>query len=139
MPTSQYQAYDTLKQHIGEQGATLMMEYIHSKIGQEMEYNNKLMATKEDMMLAKQDLRSEIMAVRSELKEDIMAVRSELKADIIQLRTELKAEIMAVRVELLEKIMALKAELTKTIYIVGLLQFLAIVGSVIAIFKFMIK
>ena len=33
----------------------------------------------------------------------------------------------------------LKSELTKTIYIVGLIQFLAIVGSVIGIVSFMLK
>jgi len=38
-----------------------------------------------------------------------------------------------------EDLAEVKSELTKTIYIVGLVQFLAIVGSVIAIMSFMLK
>lgn len=46
-----------------------------------------------------------------------------------------KTEILATKKDLSEN----KAELIKTIYIVGLVQFLAIVGSVLAIVNFMLK
>ena len=44
-------------------------------------------------------------------------------------------EILATKADLAN----VRADLMKSIYIVGLLQFLAIVGSVLAIFNFMLK
>lgn len=43
------------------------------------------------------------------------------------------------KVELIEKISDTKTSLIRTIYIVGLVQFLAIVGSLLAIINFMLK
>lgn len=44
-------------------------------------------------------------------------------------------EILATKADLAN----VRADLMKSIYIVGLIQFLAIVGSVLAIFNFMLK
>lgn len=54
-------------------------------------------------------------------------------------KVELIREISEVRIELLDRINTAQSSLTKTIYIVGLVQFLAIIGSVLAIFNFMLK
>jgi len=43
------------------------------------------------------------------------------------------------KVELIEKISDTKTSLIRTIYIVGLVQFLAIVGSLLAIINFMLR
>jgi len=43
------------------------------------------------------------------------------------------------KVELIEKISDTKTSLMRTIYIVGLVQFLAIVGSLLAIINFMLR
>ncbi len=43
------------------------------------------------------------------------------------------------KVELIDRISNVEKSLTKTIYIVGLVQFLAIIASVLAIFNFMLK
>lgn len=61
-------------------------------------------------------------------KENLSETKADIKEEIANLRTELKIEIRESKTETL-----------KTIYIVGLVQFLAIVGSVLAIINFMLK
>jgi hypothetical protein len=61
-----------------------------------------------------------------------------------EVRTEFdnKREILATKEDIAntkEYILQVKSELSKSIYLVGLIQFLAIVGSVIGIINFMIK
>lgn len=61
---------------------------------------------------------------RSEADKKELATKGDLKEEIHKM--ELKIE-------------SVKSELSKTIYIVGLVQFLAIVGSVIGIVSFMLR
>ena len=89
MASLQLQAYEILKQKFGEKDASIVIDFIETKISFEMEANIKHVATKEDLSI-----------IRSELSE-------------------------------------MKAELTKTIYIIGLVQFLAIVGTIMGILSFM--
>ena len=66
-----------------------------------------------------------------------MFVKSRIKSEI-DTREEMyatKSDISLVRVDMTE----MKSDLLKSIYIVGLIQFLAIVGSVLAIISFTIK
>jgi hypothetical protein len=46
---------------------------------------------------------------------------------------------LATKEDLVKEIASTKSDLTRQIYIVGLIQFLAIVGSVIGIFSFMFQ
>ena len=57
-----------------------------------------------------------------------------VKAEV-QLEFDTKREILATKADLAN----VRADLMKSIYMVGLIQFLAIVGSVLAIFNFMLK
>lgn len=54
-------------------------------------------------------------------------------------KVEIVKEVSDVRIELIDRINIVQSALTKTIYIVGLVQFLAIIASVLAIFNFMLK
>ncbi|MEY5047600.1 MAG: hypothetical protein RLZZ175_959 [Bacteroidota bacterium] len=55
--------------------------------------------------------------------------------DVIENRFDKEKEILATKHDILE----MKTEIMKTIYVVGLVQFLAIIGSVIAIMSFIMK
>ena len=57
------------------------------------------------------------------------------KQNILATKGDLDREISHVR----EDMMNMKAELLKSIYVVGLVQFIAIVGSVLTILNFMLK
>ena len=103
MASLQLQAYEILKQKFGEKDASIVIDFIETKIGFEVEANIKHVATKVDL--------SELKLV---LTEDLSELKLVLTEDISKLRSEL----------------------TKTIYIVGLVQFLAIVGSIVGILSF---
>ena len=57
------------------------------------------------------------------------------KQDVLVTTRDLDREISRLR----EDMIIMKAELLKTIYVVGLIQFLAIVGSLVTIANFMLK
>ena len=86
---------------------------IHEAMGQKHEH----LTTKTDLA----DLKVELMEVISDQKVELMEVISDQKA-------ELKGDIAALR-----------SDLTKSIYLMGLVQFLAIMGGVLAIVTFMLK
>ena len=73
------------------------------------------LATREDLLGARSELKDEIISVRSELKEEIANVRSELKEEIASVRSEFKEEIASVRSELKGEIAALRSELKEEI------------------------
>ena len=54
-------------------------------------------------------------------------------------KTEVTEKMQTMKTELIDRIQKVETSLTKQIYIVGLIQFLAIVASVIGIINFMIK
>lgn len=58
-----------------------------------------------------------------------------LHKDLEILRSEMDRKLEGMRVEMREQ----KSEIMRTIYVVGLVQFLAIVGSVIGILSFMLR
>ena len=115
---------------------------IHEAMGQKHEH----LTTKTDLA----DLKVELMEVISDQKMELMEVISdqkvELKGDIAALQLEVrdqKVELMEVisdqKAELKGDIAALRSDLTKSIYLMGLVQFLAIMGGVLAIVTFMLK
>lgn len=91
MSTLQLRTYDMLKEKLGEKDAQLFIEYIEAKVGDEVEHGTKQLATKQDVMLVREDFLKEISKVQ------------------------------------------------RIIYTVGIVQFLAIVGSLIGIFSFMLR
>ena len=76
--------------------------------------------------LGEQEAESLVAFVKEEVK-------TELEVNTFKFAT--KEDIL----RLDNKITEVKAELLKSVYIVGLIQFLAIVGSVVAIVNFMLK
>ncbi len=57
----------------------------------------------------------------------------------VEKQVELNTKNLATKADLAKDIAEVKSDLTRTIYIVGLVQFLAIVGSVIGIMSFMLR
>jgi len=72
-----------------------------------------------------------------EAEELVSFVKEEVKSEFDNIRETLatKEDIANTK----EYILQLKSELSKSIYLVGLIQFLAIVGAVIGIINFMMK
>ncbi|MFM6976272.1 MAG: hypothetical protein ACKOW2_05425 [Sphingobacteriaceae bacterium] len=68
-------------------------------------------------------------------------VQEEVKAELGRAKEVLatQKDLFGVKEELKSDIANFRSELLRTVYIVGLVQFLAIVGSVLMIFNFMLK
>ena len=73
--------------------------------------------------------------MKVELKEDISALQLVVRDQ----KVELMEVISQKKVELLGVINEQKADLAKSIYFMGLIQFLAIMGGVLAIVTLMLK
>ncbi len=89
----------------------------------------KELATKEDVMITKTDLRGEIGKVRDEVER----VRVELMGEIVKVRTELEAKIENVRAELDAKIDKVRNELKSDIDKISLKLNLLIVLVIIVL------
>lgn len=106
-----------------------------------------LIATREELLkqiaASKVELRSEMadlkVGLRSEMGDLKVEVRTEMGGLKAEVRTEmgdLKAEF---KTELKTEISCLRADLIKTFFVMNMAQLLAIVASVLAIIKFMLK
>ena len=110
MPNLQYQTYEVLKDSCGEEGANVVLKYFETKIAENMEQTNKKMASKQDLMQVKHDL-----------TQDILTVKQDLSLKILELEFRLTDKI------------------NKAVFRSGIIQYLAIVGSILAILNFMKK
>ena len=73
--------------------------------------NKEGLATKEDLLMVRTELKDEINNVRIEFKDELNNVRSDLKEDINNVRIEFKDELNNVRSDLKEDINNVRAEL----------------------------
>ena len=111
--------------------AGLFVQRIEETIDDKMEQRHEHLSTKTDpaaLQLEVRDQKVELMEVISQQKVELMGV-------VINQKTELKDDIATLRLEVRDQ----KADLIRSIYLVGLVQFLAIVGSVLAIVTLMLK
>ena len=133
--------------------AGLFVQRIEETIDDKMEQRHEHLSTKTDLaalQLEVRDQKVELMEVISQQKVELMGVINDQKAELMGVINDQKAELMGVvinqKTELKDDIATLrlevrdqKADLIRSIYLVGLVQFLAIVGSVLAIVTLMLK
>lgn len=119
MDTRGIKAYEIFKVQWGAEEAETVIEYIESKVERSVEQNlEKLgLATKQDLFDLRQETNGKLSELRIKFKQDLAFFRAEFKQELALLETKL----------------------TRAIYINGLIQFLAIVGSVLAILNFVKK
>lgn len=84
---------------------------------------------------------AEVKSANSNLStnEDLYKVKEALKDDINKVKEVLKEDLYKVKEELKENISQVELRLSRSIYIVGLVQFLAIAGTVISVIAFMLQ
>ena len=88
--------------------------------------------------------RLEPLATKADLQKEISGLRLEIRDQKVELMETIhaqKGELLTIiqnqKVDLVDLLQGQKTDLLKTIYIVGLVQFLGIVASVLAIMAFM--
>lgn len=122
------------KYHFSEEDA----QFISEVLGEIDEKQEQRFLSSKELFLTQPD-KVELIDRIVDVKAEIADVKAELKAEIADVKAELKADIADVKVELTNEIHAVEKRLLRTIYIVGLVQFLAIIASVLAIINFMLK
>ena len=100
--------------------AGLFVQRIEETIDDKMEQRHEHLSTKTDLAALQLEVRDQ---------------KVELKGEIAALQLEVRDQ----KVELMGVINGQKADLTKSIYFMGLVQFLAIMGGVLAIVTLMLK
>jgi len=133
--------YDIFRKdlHLPDEKAHEMVQTIDETVKGGLEENLQGLATKEfvkgEIMATREFIKDEILATRGFVKDEILATREFVKDEILATREFVKDEIH--RVEL--KVEQTKSDLTKAIFWTSLIQFLAIIGSVIGIISFMFR
>ena len=84
-------------------------------------------------------VREEILATKAFVRDEILATRAFVRDEILATRVFVKDEISAATQLLKDQIRDLEVKMTRSIYLVNLIQFLAIVASIITIFAFLRK
>jgi hypothetical protein len=112
MKAIEIKAFEALKKTMGAEAATQVIDYIDSKTHEQ----------------------AAELATKADLKNEINGLRTELKGDISSLRTELKGDINQVRLEIAD----VEVRLTRSIYIAGITQLLAVIAAVAGILKIML-
>lgn len=122
--------YDIFRKdlHLPDEKAHDLVQTINETVKGGLEENLQGLATKEFV-------RGEVLDTREFVKDEIQATKEFVKDEIWATREFVKDEIH--RVEL--KVEQTKSDLTKAIFWTSLIQFLAIVGSVIGIISFMLR
>ena len=108
--------------------AGLFVQKIEETVDDKMELRHENLATKTDLA----DLKVELVEVISNQKVELMEVISNQKVELMEVISDQKTELKG-------EIAALRSDLTKSIYFMGLVQFLAIMGGVLAIVTLMLK
>ncbi|MFN8309962.1 MAG: hypothetical protein U0T73_08360 [Chitinophagales bacterium] len=124
--------YDLFKKRFSEEEAKIVIHYFESAMDERMQKQNEVFLKKEeklDWVVAVNDL-------RTEMYKSIGDLRNEMHSSIGALRAEMHKSIGDLRAEMHKDMQDMRISLQRQIYIVGVAQFLAIVGSVMALLHF---
>jgi hypothetical protein len=121
MATPEIRMYHALTPCLGEENARTFIQTLNESIVQKMEYMKQDLATKSDLLALKADFHG--------LKQDFHS----LKEEFYKLRLDLGDQIAKLRTEMGQ----LRVENIKYICIVGFIQVVLIIGSLVAIIKAM--
>lgn len=78
MSATEIQLYKTFRGTFGENGAQMVVEAITHTVKKEFDRNKELLATKQDVLSVKDDLRKEISGLRDELRKEIADTKWDL-------------------------------------------------------------
>ena len=153
----QIKLYDIFRKdlHLADERAHELVQTIGQAVKGEYEDNLEGVATKEfvkdEIQATKEFVRDEIQTTKEFVRDEIQVTKEFVKDEIQVTKGFVKDEIQATKEFVREKFHTLdlkigqvelkmeqmRSDLTKAIFISNLIQFLAIVGSVIAIINFM--
>jgi hypothetical protein len=145
---TQIRLYDIFRKdlHMPDDRAQNLVSTINEALNDHSEQDRENLPTKafvkEEILATRDFVKAEISATRDFVKAEILATRDYVDMEFKSFRAEVKDEFKSVRAEigsLKDQYRDLKVSITQQIFLVNLIQFLAIVGAVLAIYTFLRK
>ncbi|MGH2643638.1 MAG: hypothetical protein ACRDE2_06810 [Chitinophagaceae bacterium] len=140
--TTETKLYEALRDLIGKDKAEEAVLSVKRIANVEAISETKLLATKDDLSQTKTELKDDISQAKDELKDNIFQVKSELKDNIRTLDEKLETTFRELAIEIKNTEVRTMERITgviKSVYFVGVVQFLAIIASIIVILQLFLK
>jgi hypothetical protein len=112
--------------HLSDDKAADFVMAVEEATGSAFDANKELIATKNDIHLLEQSIKSDMSSLDQSIRKDIRDIDQSLRKDFYSLEQLIRKEIQQS-----------KEDTYKAIFLAGFAQFIAILGSVHAIIKFM--
>jgi hypothetical protein len=127
---TQIRLYDIFRKdlHMPEDRAQNLVSTINDALNDHIDQDREDLATKAFV-------KDEILATKGFVKDEILATKEFVRVEIQSVKDELRAEIREVK----DSVRNLEVKTTRSIYFANLIQFLAIVGAILAIYTFLRK
>jgi hypothetical protein len=131
---TQIRLYDIFRRdlHMPDDRAQNLVSTINEALNDRRDEDREELATKAL-------LKDEILATKALLKDEILATKAFVKDEIAATKSLLKDEIQSVKDQMREQMRDLEVRMTRQIYFAGLIQFLGIIGAILAIYAFLRK
>ena len=124
MSTAELELYEAIKPKLGEKEAQMLLRFMETKVGGEVEKGTSILATKSGVADLKSEMKSDVANLKSEMKSDMADLKSEMKSDVANLKSEMKSDMAN-----------LKSEMIKWMFIFWIGTVGTLIGSFIGIFK----
>jgi hypothetical protein len=92
---------------------------------------------RKDMNVLEQSLRKDMQALEQSIREDMHSLEQSIRGDMHSLEQTIRGDMHALVQSIRKEIQQSKEDTYKAIFLAGFVQFIAIIGSVLAIIKFM--
>jgi hypothetical protein len=128
MSMNHIRLYDLFRRelHLSDDKAADFVMAVEEVSGLAFDVNKELLATKNDIHLSEQSMKEYIHTVEQSIRKDLRDVDQSARKDFYSLELSIRKEIQQS-----------KEDIYKAIFLAGFVQFIAILGSVLAIIKFM--
>jgi hypothetical protein len=134
-----FKVYEILKSKFSADESASIVNFFENKSIEKHESLKDVFATKEDLMKVESLLKTEISNVETSLKREMAQVETFLKQEIYQVETSMKQEIAHVETSLKKDFFSFENKITRQLYWINIVQLFAIVTSVFALIKFVVK
>ena len=78
MSTAELELYEAIKPKLGEKEAQMLLRFMETKIGGEVEKGTSILATKSNVADLKSEMKSDVADLKSEMKSDMANLKSEM-------------------------------------------------------------
>lgn len=129
MSIADFKVFNTLKGGMGEAEAQELIGFVKSEVNTVIMEQTKTFLTKEDKI--------ELVSAIKETEVKLLAAMNDDKIYLMNSIKDCQLSIKEVQVYMMNMMKNDRTDLLRTIYLVGLAQFLAILTAVLAIFNFL--